>query len=478
MNDQHCPGGSVYGQGPSPRAADRRRDRGRRQRRQAAAGPGRTRPASSTSRSTSRPSTTSSPSRRAARPPTGSPRSSSGSGRSEPPTRGSSRLRDRAEVVDYKRVPGVQPSVMFEEFLAAEDIVRKDPRWQEAMRKRGVTDFDLCMIDPWSTPNVEPGVGPDDGRFVSPLTWVRDEPGRQRLRPPGRGRGHAGRPGHADRRQRRGLRRHPAAGRSRQLLRRGDDRPGQRPRASPTARARTSSRSTSPSTKARASPSTATTSAGRSGTCGSASPPARAWSCTGSATTAAPSIIHRASLSEMFVPYGDPGPTHYRKLVLDEGEYGIGLLTNSPGARLRLPGRDRLPGRRGQRQRRQGRHPAERHLPARRGPRHRLEAHRLPHRLRRGPADAPDGHLQHRHRRQLRVRLLLVPVPGRHHRVRGQALRRHLQRRRRRGRNARARRRSSPPASTARTTSTSSTSGWTWRSTAPPTGSTRSPRPR
>src|SRR5204862_2509081 len=41
------------------------------------------------------------------------------------------------------------------------------------------------------------------------------------------------------------------------------------------------------------------------------------------------SIIHRASLSEMFVPYGDPAPTHYRKLVLDEGEYGIGMLTNS-----------------------------------------------------------------------------------------------------------------------------------------------------
>src|SRR5580698_6663186 len=80
------------------------------------------------------------------------------------------------EVVDFKRVPGVQPSVMLEEFLAAEDIVRNDPRWQDAMRKRGITNFDLCMIDPWSTPNVEPGVGPTDGRFVSPLTWVRDDP--------------------------------------------------------------------------------------------------------------------------------------------------------------------------------------------------------------------------------------------------------------------------------------------------------------
>ena len=31
----------------------------------------------------------------------------------------------------------------------------------------------------------------------------------------------------------------------------------------------------------------------------------------------------------MFVPYADPSPTQYRKLVLDEGEYGIGLLTNA-----------------------------------------------------------------------------------------------------------------------------------------------------
>src|SRR6266700_3861329 len=78
-----------------------------------------------------------------------------------------------AALTSWKQVPGVQPSVMLEEFFAAEELVREDPRWRDAMRKRGVTDFDLCMIDPWSTPNVEPGVGPGDGRFVSPLTWVR-----------------------------------------------------------------------------------------------------------------------------------------------------------------------------------------------------------------------------------------------------------------------------------------------------------------
>ena len=43
----------------------------------------------------------------------------------------------KGEVVSYQRIPGVQPSVMLEEFLASEDIVRSDPRWRDAMRKRG-----------------------------------------------------------------------------------------------------------------------------------------------------------------------------------------------------------------------------------------------------------------------------------------------------------------------------------------------------
>src|SRR5437763_1361506 len=54
-----------------------------------------------------------------------------------------------AALTQWRQVPGVQPSVMLEEFFAAEDLVRNDPRWQAAMRERGVTDFGLCMIDPW-----------------------------------------------------------------------------------------------------------------------------------------------------------------------------------------------------------------------------------------------------------------------------------------------------------------------------------------
>lgn len=40
-------------------------------------------------------------------------------------------------------------------------------------------------------------------------------------------------------------------------------------------------------------------------------------------------ILHRASLSEMIVPYGDPSPGHWRKNAFDAGEYNIGALANS-----------------------------------------------------------------------------------------------------------------------------------------------------
>ena len=40
-------------------------------------------------------------------------------------------------------------------------------------------------------------------------------------------------------------------------------------------------------------------------------------------------IIHRAALCEMVVPYGDPAERHFRKNAFDIGEYGIGMFANS-----------------------------------------------------------------------------------------------------------------------------------------------------
>lgn len=40
-------------------------------------------------------------------------------------------------------------------------------------------------------------------------------------------------------------------------------------------------------------------------------------------------ILYRASMAEMVVPYGDPRPQHFRKNAFDLGEHGVGMLTNS-----------------------------------------------------------------------------------------------------------------------------------------------------
>src|SRR5437879_12113261 len=40
-------------------------------------------------------------------------------------------------------------------------------------------------------------------------------------------------------------------------------------------------------------------------------------------------ILHRAAVSEMVVPYGDPGPMHGWKNAFDAGEWGLRRMVNS-----------------------------------------------------------------------------------------------------------------------------------------------------
>jgi primary-amine oxidase len=44
------------------------------------------------------------------------------------------------------------------------------------------------------------------------------------------------------------------------------------------------------------------------------------------------SILHRASITEMIVPYGDPGPMHGWKNAFDASEWGLGKMANSLAA--------------------------------------------------------------------------------------------------------------------------------------------------
>jgi primary-amine oxidase len=57
-------------------------------------------------------------------------------------------LGDQA-VAHWREVSG-QPPVLLEEYGIVTEVVRADPRWQEAMRRRGISDFSQVMVDGWA----------------------------------------------------------------------------------------------------------------------------------------------------------------------------------------------------------------------------------------------------------------------------------------------------------------------------------------
>ena len=165
------------------------------------------------------------------------------------------------------------------------------------------------------------------------------------------------------------------------------------------------------------------------------------------------SVCHRASIAELVIPYGDPSPTMHFKNVFDIGEYGLGPLVNELELGCDCLGEIRYLDSAFVDTKGNVAGAAQRHLHPRGGLRHPLEAPRRSHRPTRRRPIAPPGGVLRRDGRQLRVRLLLVLLPGRHDRVRGQADRDHAHRgradRRRRAaldRGRPGRRRRLPPA--------------------------------
>jgi primary-amine oxidase len=79
------------------------------------------------------------------------------------------------EIVSFEHIPDVQPGFLLEEFEECERVVKNNPDYQVALLKRGVTDPDLVMIDPWSAGYYK--IKEDDGkRIARALAWVRKSP--------------------------------------------------------------------------------------------------------------------------------------------------------------------------------------------------------------------------------------------------------------------------------------------------------------
>jgi primary-amine oxidase len=223
-------------------------------------------------------------------------------------------------VVSWRHVPGIQPPIMLDEFFECEQLLKSNPEFQEALRKRGVTDFDLVMVDPWSAGSY--GDEAEKTRRLSrALTWVR---------------ANANDNGYA----------HPVEGvlalvdlNKMEVVRIEDHGviplPPEPGNYTPEAVGQL---------RSDLKPIDITQAEGPSFTINGHEVHWQKWRFRIGFTTREGLVLHtisyedqghirpviyRASLAEMVVPYGDPGITNYRKNAFDVGEYGVGLLANS-----------------------------------------------------------------------------------------------------------------------------------------------------
>ena len=86
---------------------------------------------------------------------------------------------DTNEILESEHIEGVKPAFIFGDqetnFLQFESKIKNDPRYVEALNKRGITDPDLVMIDPWPISNF--GNKNEEGkRLAIGRAWVRREP--------------------------------------------------------------------------------------------------------------------------------------------------------------------------------------------------------------------------------------------------------------------------------------------------------------
>ena len=236
-------------------------------------------------------------------------------------------LTDNA-VCEWWERTGVQPTLLPEELPAAEEAVRADPRWQAAMRRRGVTDFSLAVIDAW--PCVYLGPEDDAGcRLARPLTFLRSKPGEH----------HYARPIEGllalvdlDRMEVLEIADHgvvPVPEHPGNYIPELMFEEGNRPRFE--------------RLRADVKPLAITQPDGPSFKVDGRAVEWQKWRFRVGWTLREGlvlfdlryedrgelrPILYRASLSEVAVPYGSPKPTHVLKCALDESEYGLGLLTN------------------------------------------------------------------------------------------------------------------------------------------------------
>ena len=223
-------------------------------------------------------------------------------------------------ITSWKPIEGVQPSIMLDEFIECEAAVKASPEFQEAIKKRGITDPNLVMVDPWSAGYY--GIDDEEGQRLSrALCWVRSNPTDNGYARPIEGV-------------------IPVVDLNKMEVIRVEDygvvplppQPGNY------------SREYIDEFRRDIKPLDITQPQGPSFDVQGHFVRWQKWQFRIGFTPReglilytvgyedggrVRPIIYRASLSDMVVPYGDPRPHHYRKNAFDVGEYGVGTLANS-----------------------------------------------------------------------------------------------------------------------------------------------------
>ncbi len=72
---------------------------------------------------------------------------------------------------------GVQPQILDEEWFAGAECIKADPRYQNAMARRGVTDMSLVRIEPWPAGNFGLEIDASGRRLGRGVSYIVDSAG-------------------------------------------------------------------------------------------------------------------------------------------------------------------------------------------------------------------------------------------------------------------------------------------------------------
>jgi primary-amine oxidase len=78
-------------------------------------------------------------------------------------------------IESWEQRTDVRPALLFDDSLKSIIALKENPEWQAAMGRRGITDFDKVQIDPWPTGNFDRRI--EDGRRITRcLSYYRENP--------------------------------------------------------------------------------------------------------------------------------------------------------------------------------------------------------------------------------------------------------------------------------------------------------------